>query len=89
MIITRSHSPTQVLLALLKDSEGQGIRAFGDSRLIIAYLEQYPDRVFLLEPSLNGHALAIGVECPAEPALGDIFTGRVRFDSLQDKLVCG
>ncbi len=89
MIIDRSTGLTQVLVALLKDDQKQGIQSFGNSTSIIAYLKAHPDQSFYLEPSLAGRMLTDPLSGSIGLARGDIFIGQLRFDSQQNRVVCG
>lgn len=88
MIIDRSPKLVQVLVCLLTDSEHRGIRSYGDSGQIIAYLRQHPDEGFFLEPSLrNDRPLPETTEFQLSDQ--DVLIGAIRYDSAQNRVVCG
>jgi len=89
MIIERSNGWTQFFVGLLKDEQHQGIQSFGSSDSVIAYLKSHPDQEFYLEPLLRGAALPTARVAAGELPVGDVFTGPLRYDTLQNKTICG
>jgi hypothetical protein len=82
MILSRVKNDLfHVLLARLKRSDGTHVRLFGNGPHVIAYLHANPDTDFLLETVQTGQQLPRPGKAKCGPASGDVFCGRVRFDS--------
>ena len=77
-----------VLVARLSRVNGQPIRFFGNSPHIIAYLHANPDTDFLLESVDTGQHLEGSRKARFIPANGDVFCGRVCFNSVTNHLTC-
>ena len=70
-----------VLKAKLSKINGVPIRFFGNGPHVFAYLHANPDTDFLLESVDTGQCLAGTRKAEFKPATGDVFCGRVRYNS--------
>jgi len=89
MILSRVNNDLfHVLVAKLRRSNGKPVRLFGNGPHVIAYLHANPDTDFLLETVQTGQRLLGTGKAKYGPAIGDVFCGRVRFDTVANVVVC-
>ena len=89
MILSRVNNDLfHVLVAKLRRSNGKPVRLFGNGPHVIAYLHANPDTDFLLETVQTGRQLLGTSKAKYGPASGDVFCGRVRFDSVANVVLC-
>ena len=89
MILSRVNNDLfHVLMARLRQPNGTPVRLFGNGPHVIAYLHANPDTDFLLETVQTGQQLPGKGKAKYGPASGDVFCGRVRYDSAANAVLC-